>query len=176
MACRHLGITFHENGDVAYSFFRHHVKFMLSRYLIEYPAEKVVITGGQEISNHHFLQTITPVGHLLLEWDRVEESETRTGRGVTYVKKDFLERISDSPLLYRFRERIVVKPDFTLCLHGPRRRLSAIRRRSTATFFGESGRNVLLQPRQLQEYVVHDEAGHLDIDWVLEIDESAGVR
>ena len=176
MACRHLGITFHENGDVAYRFFRHHAKFLLSKYLIEYPVEKVVISGGQATFSDHYRQSVTPAGHLLVEWDRVEERETRSSRGLDYVKRDFLEQISDNPLLYRYRERIAVKPDFTLCLHGPRRRLSAVRARSSALFVGDSGREVLLQPHQLQEYVVRDEAGHLDVDWVLEVDESVPVR
>jgi hypothetical protein len=54
--------------------------------------------------------------------------------------------------------------------------LSAIRARSSAVFVGESGRAVPLRPRQLQEFVVRDEAGRLDVDWVLEVDESASAR
>lgn len=62
MACRHLNIRLLETGDVEYDFFRHHNKMMLHRYLIEWPADKVEIIGGQCIEDHNFRISCTKEG------------------------------------------------------------------------------------------------------------------
>jgi len=83
MVCRHMYITLHENGDVEYDYFRHHSRYKLSYYLIECPAEKVIIHGGQELETDNFCHSVTKEGYLLLSWDKRKED---IGRGFHYTK------------------------------------------------------------------------------------------
>ncbi len=168
MDCKHLNIDFLETGDVRYRFFRHHSEFMLHRYLIEWPAKKVEIIGGQCLRDHNFRSSVTASGFLLLEWDRVLEEKTGFGRGVDYIKRGYLKRPLNEPTLWHYREKVNIEPDFGLWLHSPRERISAIKCRSTAEFTGTDGCRKCFRPRELTERVFH-EAGVLDIDWTLEV-------
>lgn len=167
MACRHLNIHFTETGDVDYNFFRHHSKTMLSRYLIEWPSDQVEILGGQCLKEHNFRTSVTAEGFLLLEWDKLLESETGLGRGVKYRKKGFLQRQTNEDKLWSYREKLGIKADFSLNLHSQFQPISAIKSRSSAIFRSGTGLVKAFLPRDLSEAVFH-ESGELEVDWVLE--------
>ncbi|WP_146134517.1 hypothetical protein [Aphanothece minutissima] len=164
---------------------------MLSRYLVEHPADKVSITGGQELTNHGYRHSVTPEGFLLLEWDRIREDETRLGRGINYVKHGRMERIQGSPALWRYTEQFKIKwlapsDTFELRLHQPNDRISAVKTMSRAEFVMDShgrvatqgyrrkgwrtgypGYAMALTPAQLSGVVFHG-SGTLQVNWVLE--------
>jgi hypothetical protein len=102
---RQLTITFQENGDVDYQFFRSSADGNLARYLIAYPAEKVSVCGGENLASDNFRSAITREGHVLLTWERGPGGK----RGIHYSKIGFLEAIQQDPLLLHYRERIHIK-------------------------------------------------------------------
>lgn len=167
MACRHLNIRFLESGDVEYRFFRHHSETMLHRYVIEWPAEQTEILGGQCIEEHNFRRSINQEGFLLLEWDKVPESETGLGRGIDYVKRGYLMRPVNEPTLWHYREKFRIKPDFSIWLHSPFECINAIKRRSSATFQRTTGHIQTFSPWDLSR-CVFNEPGLLSVDWILE--------
>ncbi|MFZ4593915.1 MAG: hypothetical protein ACOYOF_06640 [Verrucomicrobiaceae bacterium] len=165
---------------------------MLSRYLVEHPADKVSVTGGQELTNHGYRHSVTPEGYLLLEWDRIREEETRLGRGLNNVKHGRMERIQGHPPLWRYTEQFKIKwvapgDTFELRLHQPNDRISAVKAMSRAEFGMNSHGRLVTQeyrknkwhkgcpgfamamtPAQLSGAVFHC-SGTLQVDWVLEL-------
>lgn len=169
MSCRHLNITFKENGDVEYSFFKHHAEFKLYKYQIDYPIEMIEIVGGQDydIENFKFIEMTN--GFALLSWDKLKEDEYGA-RGVTYIKKKFLKKFehSDGTFTFKFYENISIKAPkqgdtFSLWLHTPYSNISAVKKLSSATYNGTK-----YQPRELSE-IVFNKSGILAVDWELEI-------
>ena len=168
MTCRHFTVTFRENDDVEYHFFRHHHEYMLSKYTIDWPAAQVEILGGQCLDDHNYRTTTLPNGHLVLEWDRIPESTTKLGRGVHYVKKNFLTSILWPAPRWQYHEDFRIKPDFSLWLHSPYERLSAVRNESTAIFYPNTDQPISYPPRKLSERVFRV-PGTLRVRWVLEL-------
>ena len=162
MNCRKLTISFKENGDVEYAFFRHS-KYKLYRYLIEHPFELVEIVGGQDYDKDNFKMQKTPEGYMLLTWDKMLSNNG--ARGITYIKKQFLKKENEH-LIYK--ENIKIKCDkpgdrFALWLHSPYSNISALKNESTAVFNGRT-----YKPRELSE-IVFRESGILKVNWKLEI-------
>jgi hypothetical protein len=111
---------------------------------------------------------------LLLEWDKIEEEKSGIVREIIYKKKGYLQLENNSDRkLFRYRENITVKPDFSIWLHGPYRKMSAVKSKSLATFNGVSGKVIRLTPWELKEKVFREERGILKVDWTIEIDNSA---
>ncbi len=141
---RQLTITFQENGDVDYQFLRTSADGNLTRYLIAYPAEKVSVTGGENLSSDNFRSAITREGHVQLSWERGPGGK----RGINYTKIGLIEVIQPDPLLLRYRESIRIKNErqpasglhagqpnmFLLKVHDRNLRLSAVEERSEAVF------------------------------------------
>lgn len=208
MTCRHMYITLLENGDVEYRYFRHYSRYKLHRYLIEYPAERVIIQACPDVETDNFRRTVTADGFLLLLWDKVEEGSCGPRGELRYTKVGLMQVLQESPRLLHYQEAIRIKAEssssedfgtFELCLHGPNRRVSAVKSRSTAVFRTDSGRatsvrtrpppsrsrsgllaavepalektgsEIHLTPYQLSE-IVFEGSGTLAVDWVLEID------
>lgn len=168
MSCRHLSISFKENGDVEYHYFRHHSEYKLSKYIIEYPIEKIEIIGGQEYNEDNFSISRTSNGYALLEWDKVKED--KGARGISYIKKDYMKKLKlpDGSFTFRYFEEIKIKASkpedrFGLWLHTPFSKISAIKKKSTANFNGK-----IYKPRELGE-IVFSQSGILVVDWELEI-------
>ncbi len=111
---RQLTITFQENGDVDYRFFRSSANSNLTRYLIAYPAERVSVTGGENLAGDNFRSSITREGHVLLTWERGPGGK----RGIHYSKIGFLEVVQQEPLLLRYREKIHIKNERQIARHG----------------------------------------------------------
>lgn len=165
--CRHLQIEFLESGDVKYGYFRHHDHTRLCRYLIEWPADRIEILGGQGLYEDHLRQTVTPSGFLLLEWDKVSTPGSKSGRGIDYIKKGYLQHPPNEAEVWHYREQFNVKPDLSLALHSPWRRINALASRSTAFFQDKDGRAQSFRPRELIEYVFR-KPGVLFVDWQME--------
>ncbi len=139
---RQLTVTFQENGDVDYQFLRTSADGNLTRYLIAYPAEKVSVTGGENLSLDNFHSAITREGHVQLTWERGQGGK----RGVHYTKIGFLDVLQPDPLLLRYREKIHIKNErqpvgevlqpnvFLLKVHDRNQRVSAVEERSQAVF------------------------------------------
>ncbi len=139
---RQLTITFQENGDVDYQFFRSSADGNLARYLIAYPAERVSVTGGENLAADNFRSAMTREGHVLLTWER----GTGGQRGVHYSKIGYMEAIQPEPLLLHYQENVYIKNErrpaarnsqpsiFLLKVHDRNQRLSAVKSRSQATF------------------------------------------
>ena len=139
---RQLTVTFQESGDVDYQFLRTSADGNLTRYLIAYPAEKVSVTGGENLPGDNFRSAITREGHVQLTWER----GTGGKRGVDYTKVGFLDVLQPDPLLLRYREKIHIKNErqpveevlqpnvFLLKVHDRNQRLSAVEERSQAVF------------------------------------------
>jgi len=139
---RQLTITFQENGDVAYQFFRSSADGNLTRYLIAYPAERVSVSGGENLTCDNFRSSITREGHVLLTWERGPGGK----RGIHYNKIGFLESIQPEPRLLHYQESIRIKNErqpagrdgqpnvFLLKVHDRNQRLSAVESRSQAVF------------------------------------------
>jgi hypothetical protein len=102
---RQLTITFQENGDVDYQFLRTSADGNLTRYLIAYPAEKVSVTGGENLCSDNFRSAITREGHVQLTWDRGPGGK----RGIQYTKIGLLDVLQPEPLLLHYRESIRIK-------------------------------------------------------------------
>jgi hypothetical protein len=168
MSCRHLNISFKENGDVEYHYFRHHSEYKLSKYIIEYPIEKIQIIGGQEYDEDNFTISRMSNGHALLEWDKVKKDNG--ARGINYIKKDYMKKLKlpDGSFTFRYFEEIKIKASkpndtFSLWLHTPFSKMSAIKNKSTAVFNG-----LKYKPGELSE-IVFRQSGILIVDWELEI-------
>ena len=139
---RQLTITFQENGDVDYQFFRSSAEGNLARYLIAYPAERVSVTGGENLAGDNFRSSITREGHVLLTWERGLGGQ----RGIHYSKIGYLEAIQPEPLLLHYQENIYIKNErrpaaldsqpsiFLLKVHDRNQHLSAVKSRSQAEF------------------------------------------
>ncbi len=102
---RQLTITFQENGDVDYRFLRTSADGNLTRYLIAYPAERVSVHGGENLSSDNFRSDITREGNVLLTWERAPGGK----RGVDYSKIGFLDPVQTEPRLLRYRESIRIR-------------------------------------------------------------------
>lgn len=168
MSCRHLSIIFRENGDVEYNYFRHHSEYKLYKYIIEYPFEQINIIGGKDYNKDNLKYKRMSNGYALLEWDKVKENGV--GRGISYIKKDYLKKLQqpDGSLTFGYIENIKIKalmPGDTFCLwlHFPDAKISAIKKKSTAVFKG-----VNYKPRELSE-IVFKETGILKVEWELEL-------
>lgn len=126
---------------------------------------------------------------------------TEDARVIEYEKQGFLVVLQQTPRLLGYKERIRIKATegkscFHLYLHGPNRRISALKARSTAVFRAASGgyihscnaficsghsvcsehkvsegKGIYLKPVELADAKFYC-GGLLDVDWVLEIDES----
>lgn len=168
MACRMLTIHFCEDGDVKYDFCRTHGQTLLYRYLIEWPSEKVVCPRQEAFRIHNFRMSVTEKNYVLLEWDKVRENQTHSERNFYYYKKDKLSRVDKEPFLWRYTERIKIKPNFYLRLHTPFDRINALSQLSHATFQSASGQIRKFRPRELANIQFSDEPGVLTIDWTLE--------
>lgn len=136
--------------------------------MIEWPADKVDIIGGQYVSEHGFKKTITTQGFLLLEWDQISESATVAGRGISYMKIGYLRQVSEKPELWKYKETFMVKPDYSLWLHSPYERLNAIGKQFSAIFIAENKCKKNFYPRELSEWVSHEKSV-LIVDWTLEV-------
>ncbi len=146
---RQLTIQFQENGDVDYQFLRSSADGNLARYLIAYPAEKVSVRGGENLTSDNFRSSITRQGHVLLTWERGPGGK----RGIHYSKIGFLEAIQQDPPLLHYQESIRIKNErrlairidndqpnvFLLKVHDRNQRLSAVESRSSAVFHCSSG-------------------------------------
>ncbi len=102
---RQLIITFQENGDVDYRFLRTSSDGNLTRYLIAYPAERVSVNGGENLTCDNFRSAITREGHVQLTWERGAGER----RGIDYSKIGFLDVVQAKPLLLRYRESIRIR-------------------------------------------------------------------
>ncbi len=88
-----------------YQFLRTSADGNLTRYLIAYPAERVSVTGGENLSCDNFRSAITREGHVLLTWERGPGGT----RGIHYCKIGFLDLVQSEPRLLRYRERIRIR-------------------------------------------------------------------
>ncbi len=88
-----------------YQFLRASADGNLTRYLIAYPAERVSVNGGENLSCDNFRSAITREGHVLLTWERGPGAT----RGIHYCKIGFLDLVQSEPRLLRYRERIRIR-------------------------------------------------------------------
>ena len=198
---RELQVHFLENGNVRYRFCRRGFPHRISTYSIDYPTDKIILHEGENVHTADFRQSARTTNQLVLEWDKTPETQwTKDQRVIDYEKVGFLNIISPGPLSLAYRERLSIKASedscFHLFLHGRDRRISALKAQSQAIFlsasrgyihccnaFVYSGRYVCweesfgasvkvhLRPTQLADAKFHA-SGILQVEWVLEIDES----
>ncbi len=182
-----------------YRFLRTSADGNLTRYLIAYPAERVSVHGGENLSCDNFRSAITREGHVQLTWERGAGER----RGVDYSKIGFLDAVQPEPLLLRYREKIRIRNEkqpslFLLKVHDRNQRLSAVAERSQAVFhctssgtihtcqaflrhaYGaarlvcsehsvKAGQRISLRPTELVGAQFMC-AGVLSIDWILELE------
>lgn len=163
---RKLIIDFARNGDVDYVFERHSGAKPLSSYVVEYPADRVLIRAGFNVDLERVRRETTSEGYLRLRWDD-PGTQDWDRQELQYTKQGMLESLRLHPPLWRYTERIRVKAPLGLWLGGPGGVLSAVKGRSSACFIS-SQKEMPLKPRELSE-IVFRENGVLAVDWLLEL-------
>ncbi len=98
MSCRHLNITFKENGDVEYDFFKHYSEYGLCKYIIEYPIDKIEIIGGQYFNSDNFKILPMSNGFTMLEWEKIKDK----ARGIKYIKKNYLQKLYQYSVHFKY--------------------------------------------------------------------------
>ncbi len=78
--------------------------------MIEYPADLIDLSQGNNVETSDFRKEITNEGFLRLLWKKSDETLlTKNAREIEYIKIAFLKVIHQKPSLLRYQEKIRIK-------------------------------------------------------------------
>jgi len=192
-----MKITFIENLNVKYTFWRHGFSNLISRYEINYSPKYLILHEGKNVYTPDLKIDNSQENRLILKWDVVPESGDQSIRKITYEKVKMLVPLLDQPNRLHFLENIEIKATsgwYNLSLHDRNKRITAVKALSVAIFSPTTsgyihcchcsirkgmldcwehqcipGETIYLKPTELADARFHV-SGNLFVDWTLEID------